>query len=351
MKLAHLAVASAAALILMACTSEQEKAQSAQNEAAQSALLCQDPAVAPNVRESLQKMVRDEALKIAGSNYPDLVDADKLVAAAGLLEINLQQIQNQNGACSAELLVGIPKRIVNVAQQNAIILDMDKPNAIIKQRLSQHATQIDERTLSTHLAYTVTHQNQQFAITYNDTTLSSIGTALAIALQPYGVKDMLTINGKTISREQAIELIKNPKPAAPSAPEVAVKEVPTISQAASAPAKPHTPPPAAPQPETNTVPDTAQSDNTIAAEQLAQAEQEHKRADTEIKQAWRKIDPAIQQTLVEEQKTWESQKRQRCLKAAAQGNSDRESHYLHMQCDTKLTYERIKYLNGYSIQE
>lgn len=355
MKLAHLAVASAAALTLIACTFEAEKAQSASKETAASALSCQDPAVAPNIRESLQKMVRDEALKIAGSNHAEFMDADKLVAAAGLLEINLDKIQQQDMSCVAELSVVIPKRIMQVAQQNTLILDMDAPETIIQQRLNKNGAIVNERGASMPIVYAATHQNQQFAITYKDTTMSSVSTAFAIALQPYGIKDMLKIKGKVISREEAIELIKNPKPAAASVPETAEKEVPTISQqpenkapvAAGASvanqtveAKPTAPAAPAPAPEP-----------TIAAEKLAQSEQAHQNADRDIKQAWRKIDPAIQQNLVEEQKSWESQKRQRCLNAAAKGRDDSESRYLHMQCDTKLTNERIQYLNGYSIQD
>lgn len=358
MKLAHLAVASAAALTLIACTSEPETAQSASKETAASALSCQDPAVAPNIRESVQKMVRDEALKIAGSNHAEFMDADKLVAAAGLLEISLNKVQQQGTECVGELSVVIPKRIMQVAQQNTLILDMDAPETIIQQRLNKNGAIVNERGASMPIVYAATHQNQQFAITYKDTTLSSVGMTFAIALQPYGIKDMLKIKGKVISREEAIELIKNPKPAAASAPETAEKEVPTISQqpenkapvAAGASvanqanqaveAKPTAPAAPAPAPEP-----------TVAAEKLAQSEQAHQNADRDIKQAWRKIDPAIQQNLVEEQKSWESQKRQRCLNAAAKGRDDSESRYLHMQCDTKLTNERIQYLNGYSIQD
>lgn len=348
MKLTHLAVASAAAFTLVACSPEEKTTVAQPNQ--QANLRCQDPAVLPNIRESLQKMVRDEALKIAGQNHAQWIDADKLIAAAGLLEINLNNVENQATSCTGTLQVGIPKRIITSAKQNAPILNMDDPNTIIQQRLNSKQAQFADNTLTMPLTYSVTHQNQQFAITYNDTALSSISTTLASALQAYGVKEMLTINGKTISREQALDLIKNPQPVAPSAPEVAVKEVPTISSETET--LPETPPTVKNEtPPPTPAPPTPQPEKTIAPEKLAQTEQAHQNADRDIKQAWRNIDPTIQQSLVEEQKTWESQKRQRCLNAAAKGANNAESQYLHLQCDTQLTRERIKYLNGYSIKD
>ncbi|MDK4591722.1 lysozyme inhibitor LprI family protein, partial [Kingella kingae] len=62
------------------------------------------------------------------------------------------------------------------------------------------------------------------------------------------------------------------------------------------------------------------------------------------------ISPDIKQTLVAEQRDWESKKNVSCRNAAAKGGNAAESQYLQMQCDTRLTRERVQYLNGYSIE-
>lgn len=332
---------------LAACGDDANKgnaSQASQPETSTLTASCQEPAVVPYVREMLQKTVRDEALKLAGKNYAQLIDADKLMAAAGLLEIELTQISGQSHACTAQLTVRVPRRVADVAQKYAPILNMDSPNKIMQQRFSGSNAVWQNHTLTLPLGYAVARNQQQFVMTYSDTTLNRVGTALSVMLQPYGVKDTLSINGKTMSREQAIEWMNQPKPLAPSEPEETVKEVPTLSENTESP---QTTPssPVAPPPEVKPKPQSQVTD-----EQLSAARQAHQAADSDIKQAWRILDPVVQQSLLEEQKTWESQKRQRCLKRAAQGATDEDAAYLHMKCDTQLTHERIKYLQGYGIQ-
>ena len=76
----------------------------------------------------------------------------------------------------------------------------------------------------------------------------------------------------------------------------------------------------------------------------------HNQANDSIRSAWRNIDPTIQQDLVDEQRDWERRKATSCGNAAAKGNSAVESQYLRMQCDTRLTRERVQYLKGFSIE-
>ena len=54
----------------------------------------------------------------------------------------------------------------------------------------------------------------------------------------------------------------------------------------------------------------------------------------------------MQQDLVDEQREWESKKRANCRNAAAKGKSATESQYLQLQCDTRMTRERVQYLKG-----
>lgn len=346
-----LSVVVLAALALTACgdifDKEKRSESNTQQPEMQKTVSCQDPAIEPNVRETLQKMVRDEALKLAGNNYAQLIDADKLAAAASLLEVDLTNIKGQSNACTAQLTVRLPQRVADVSQKFAPILNMDSPNKIMQQRFSGSNATWQDNALMLPLGYAIAYYNQQFTITYSDTTLNRVGTALAVALQPYGVKDMISVNDKNMTREQAVELMSNPAPAAPSEPdaETAVREVPTLTEKvektessnpnASQAVAP--PPPVVPK-------------NRFSDEQVALATQAHEASDRDIKQAWRKLDPIVQQSLVDEQKSWESQKRQRCLNTAAQGKTDSDARYLQIQCDIKLTRERIKYLQGYGIE-
>lgn len=89
----------------------------------------------------------------------------------------------------------------------------------------------------------------------------------------------------------------------------------------------------------------------VSDEELDKVRQAHSKADQEIKSSWKKISPEIQKELVEEQKTWERQRTQKCRQAAAGGSDESESNKLYMQCDTRMTKERVKNLEGYSISD
>ena len=54
---------------------------------------------------------------------------------------------------------------------------------------------------------------------------------------------------------------------------------------------------------------------------------------------------------MDEQRGWETKKQQSCRAAAARGADKADSQYLQLQCDTRMTRERVQYLKGYSINE
>ncbi len=87
----------------------------------------------------------------------------------------------------------------------------------------------------------------------------------------------------------------------------------------------------------------------VSDDELDNVRKAHSQADQEIKSSWKKITPEIQKELVEEQKSWEKQRNQRCRQAAAAGADESEANKLYMQCDTRMTKERVKNLEGYSI--
>ena len=91
--------------------------------------------------------------------------------------------------------------------------------------------------------------------------------------------------------------------------------------------------------------------NRISDSELDEARRANREADQKIKSAWRNIDPEIQRDLMDEQRGWENKKRQSCRAAAAKGADKAGSQYLQLQCDTRMTRERVQYLKGYSINE
>ena len=70
-------------------------------------LVCNDPAVLQSVRNNIQEIVKQEARAFAQSDSRQFVDADKIIAAAGDLVINLdkpaQEMQNNTAVCSGTL--------------------------------------------------------------------------------------------------------------------------------------------------------------------------------------------------------------------------------------------------------
>ena len=175
---------------------------------------------------------------------------------------------------------------------------------------------------------------------------------LTDVLLPAFVKGKLEIDGKTLSRDQALKLVLNPpKPEAASEPAAKAEpvEVPTISENTDEGSSTDSDtPPAAPQ--KLTPPDSGNSKSRISRQDLNDAIDAHNQANDSIRSAWRNIDPTIQQDLVDEQREWERRKATSCGNAAAKGNSAVESQYLRMQCDTRLTRERVQYLKGFSIE-
>jgi len=259
------------------------------------------------------------------------------------------------------LSIAIPENLIKQAQTNAPLLQSEAPQDIISRHLTGGNGTFSNHTLSFPLNYAV--KNNQFTPT--DNNLSGAANLLADALAAYGVKDTLNVNGKNVSRAEALKLLKQkdqpkaeeasiPAPQAvppidnipePPKPEDLRKAVPApktdaLDNSASAPAKP--------QPEKLTPP--VEKQNNVSDKELNAAREANGKADQSIKSAWRKIDPQVQQDLVDEQREWESKKRANCRNAAAKGKSATESQYLQLQCDTRMTRERVQYLKGYSIE-
>ena len=352
-----------AALVLTACSQSDPAQPAASAASAASAVAnagCEIPALDSQVKQIVQDTISNNAKRLANAN--DYIDADKLIALAAQLNVTASNAQagQMPETCQAQVAIAIPENLIKQAQTNAPLLQSEAPQDIISRHLTGGNGTFSNHTLSFPLNYAV--KNNQFTPT--DNNLTGAANLLADALAAYGVKDTLNVNGKNVSRAEALKLLKQkdqPKaeeasmPAPKVVPPIDIPEPPkpedlrkavpapktdALDNSASAPAKP--------QPEKLTPP--VEKPNSVNSKELDAAREANGKADQAIKSAWRKIDPQVQQDLVDEQREWESKKRANCRNAAAKGKSASESQYLQLQCDTRMTRERVQYLKGYSIE-
>ena len=352
-----------AALVLTACSQSDPAQPAASAASAASAVAnssCEMPALASQVKQIVQDTIGNNAKRLANAN--DYIDADKLIALAAQLNVTASNAQagQMPETCQAQVAIAIPENLIKQAQTNAPLLQSEAPQDIISRHLTGGNGTFSNHTLSFPLNYAV--KNNQFAPT--DNNLTGAANLLADALAAYGVKDTLNINGKNVSRAEALKLLKQKdQPKAEEASIPAPQTVPPIDDIPEPP-KPEDLRKAVPAPKT----DALDNDNAASApakpqpekltpsadkpnsKELDAAREANGKADQSIKSAWRKIDPQIQQDLIEEQRTWEGKKRSNCRNAAAKGKSATESQYLQLQCDTRMTRERVQYLKGYSIE-
>ena len=166
---------------------------------------------------------------------------------------------------------------------------------------------------------------------------------------------MISVNGQEISREAALNQLLQPKPV-PKLEETAQNNETTSADETW---EDDTPTQPKPKKEVDTDASTSNKPeilkpepalNVISDSELDNARQANRTANYNIKYAWQKIPPDIQQALTDDQRALESNKRQSCRSVATKGKSSNERQYLQTQCDTRMTKERVEYLNGYSIK-
>lgn len=368
------ALAITAILLLAGCPSDKKNTNSPKKDIK---LQCQSPAVQTDITEQLQQIIRNEAQHLTEQDNRHFVDLNKLIDAATRLQIHIENTKKTGQSCLANISIVIPKTILDDAETNAPLLKMTSPSETLLTRTANNNMRFEEDTLYSPINYNINGESSN--INYRDNTINNLGSILAAALLPYGVKDRVMINGQTVNRDTALQTIQHDKnnnnqmnnasaPQVASETIIAPSNTITIRPAPIKKERTTTPPPVTITPESpnkteipssqinnaedNPTPQTPTEEepSVVANPKLEESRSAHEIADKEIKSAWRKIDPSIQQNLVDDQRNWEKQKNRRCRQAAAKGADDTESQYLNIQCDTRETRKRIKYLNGYSIQ-
>ena len=354
-------LALAAALLAAGCSEKAPVDETAK-------LNCTHPALAEDVQSGLIKTIKGEGENFVRNDAREFVSGEKLDAAVSGLVVTVNDPRPDTSAtgCTAQVSIAIPEATFRLAQTNAPLLQSDDPAAIINRRIQGGTASFQGLALSFPIRYSVSVDgSQQAAFTYNDSSLNDGAHLLATVLLPAGVKDLLKIDGKTVKREDALRRLANAEPETASEPEAKpVKPLENPApiadvlekkqeQAAEKPEDKPAPPPAkaeTPSAKEAEALSPEEPESRISQGEIDQARRAHASAGQSLKSAWKNIDPAVQQSLVDEQREWESKKNRNCAKAAAKGGSAAESQYLGMQCDTRMTKERIEYLRGYSIQ-
>lgn len=422
-------------LLMTACSPKEEQKTEKNTTAATTSNVadtCRNPGLQSTLQDDLQQAILAETRRLADPNW---VDVDKIATAGSQLKLVLNSIQEKDNQCRGKLSILIPQNISQLAHENAPLFEMKNYDTVIEDNMGDVNFQFNGSTLSFPLSYTFKNGE----LNYDDESLPTSARALAIALLPYGVKDTLNVNGKTISRETALQIIQgggslatakpakqpNSEPAAastssPTDDSSTPTATPNTSVTLSTPAVTESPEQKAlrqaratenaariaeqkaaeraakakaareaaeaaklqtnntntTKPAKTTTADTTKNETkpkqeidfvarskqqnaktdtktevkpSVNDDELDSIRKAHKKADDEIKSSWRNISPEIRKDLVEEQKAWEKQRNQRCRQAANAASNDTEASKLYMQCDTRMTKERVKNLQGYSI--
>lgn len=231
------------------------------------------------------------------------------------------------------------------AQTNSPLLYPDQTiPQIIQQRTTGTTLQYDGNGHFTQtLSYTPVTDNGLKAVNYTDNSLTATAQLLSATLMPYGIKDILIINGQPVNRADALNYLKQP----PTEPTEALDPQDILDNNAASAMMGGTE--NATPAEVLTPAITNNEEITFSANELEQARINNRNADNEINALWNRIDPTVQQSLLSEQRSWIQSKNNSCRQAAATANTTLQAEYMQLQCDTRMTRERSQYLRGYTI--
>lgn len=334
-----------ATVLLAACGDESNK-QDAATE-----LACNAPVVVQNIRNSIQDIIKQEARAFARNDSRQFVDADKIIAAGSQLDITLEDAQtvregNQT-LCSAGLRIIIPTEIANSAAANSpLIYGSTGVGEIIKQKIMGSNLSYSGNSFTTTIRYT---PGKTDGVDFEDNVVTATAQTVSAALLPYGIKSIVMIDGKAVSKEDAVRMSTSESFSEP--PEADPEDILENNAASQYEG--------IPQDliglDTDTEIMSPNSDNSaqnpsFSANDLENARAQNRRAEAEINGVWNSMERGVQQGILDEQRGWIQSKSQNCLQAAAGADNPAQAEYLQLQCDTRMTRERTQYLRGFTIQ-
>ena len=355
----NLIFALCATLSLAACSQKEDATTTSVPSSASAVALaaCDTPKLKDQIQQVLQQSITAQAQQIVNADERQFIDPDKLNYAATQLQLSISNIQPERmpNTCQAQISISIPPELNEQIQRNMPFISQSifaVPNQ--QQLANNQRVQVYNNQFSFTLHYSTA--NDQFTA-LND-TLPAAMNLLTNTLLPVSIKDTLVIDGKTMTRDEALQYFshsnhsdKHPIASAPRPP----KDLASFHDESdnNEPQDILSPPQPSSdsqdiQPEKLSPPEATPS-NRVSENDLNSARQANAQADQSIKSAWHKIPSDIQKDLINEQRAWEQKKQKSCRNAATKGNTAIDSQYRQLQCDTRMTRERIQYLNGYSI--
>ena len=190
-------------ILLAACSKEEPKA----------ALDCAQPATLQNIRTTIEDTLKQQARSFARNDNRQFVDADKIIAAGLELETLLEDPKetedNGKAICRANLKIRIPDTILKTAIDNSPLIYGNTPlSDMLEQKLMGSNLTFENNTFSTTLLYTPDKDGKPV---FEDNTLSSTAQTLSATLLPYGVKSIVMIDGKPVSKRAGHQTAAKPK--------------------------------------------------------------------------------------------------------------------------------------------
>ncbi|QEY23826.1 lysozyme inhibitor LprI family protein [Neisseria animalis] len=330
-------------LLLGACRGEKPE----QN---QPALACDHPNAVQNVRDHIIGTLTREAKAFARNDNRKFVDADKIIAAATQLTVRLDQAKavrdGNKMLCQAGLSVHIPSDIAAAAESGSpLIYGQTAIRELVEQKIMGSNLDFDGSTFRTVLRYT---PKSDGGIAFQDNAIEQTAQTLSVALLPYGVKSIVVIDGQAVSKEEAVKRLSAEQfPEPPAADPEDILENNAASQAEGVPAATEF------DEETEVlVPNSGDTPDipAVAQSELDNARTQNQHAEADITRIWHKMERGVQQNMIDEQRAWLHKKQQDCLRASAVADNPAQAEYLQLQCDTRMTRERMQYLRGYVIE-
>ncbi|STZ77103.1 lysozyme inhibitor LprI family protein [Bergeriella denitrificans] len=341
---------SAAALslaLLAACGDEAAKP-------AQAPLACDIPLAAQSVRNSIIDTLTREAKAFARSDNRQFIDADKVIAAATQLAVrldNAQETREGNEAlCRADLSIQIPNDIWTAAESGSpLIYGQTAIRELVAGKIMGSNLAHEGNTFRTTLRYL---PQADGSITFKDNTPAHTAQILSAALLPYGVKSMVVIDGRAVSKEEAVKLLSAETYPEPPEAQPAPEDILENNAAAHSEGVPAAEDDGVPGTEAEILQpgSSGQAEPpALAQSELDSARIQNQRAEADITRIWSRLERGVQQSILDEQRGWLQKKQQDCLRASAQADNPAHAEYLQLQCDTRMTRERIQYLRSYAI--
>lgn len=344
------------ALALSACSKTKE-------EKGTEPLSCDNPQLSSEIHKSLQSAISSDVHQFVQRDGRHIIDIDKVLAAANELNVSFSKVElskdsNNKSICNSQLNITVPASVWQQTQTYAPLV-IGKTNFAdhIKQQLESSGFTLNDNVFSKSFQYTplgssikagsATNPSTTLGSEYDKSSIQNVAVTIGNALLGYGVKDKVSIGGHNYNRDDAVKLVNNQH--AQVQPENHLSQ---DAQTASAilNGKPVIVPVPVPQPnETNVKSSANNVDNDVSEHVLQQARDNNVNANNVINRLWVNMDDTVRKTLRPEENKWIAQKLSQCQAQAANAKSSAQAEYIRLQCDTKMTNDRIKYLNGYSL--